>query len=222
MLSLSKSSHHALSTAFGPIYTRVPISLSPRHAGTLNTVRARSHCRLIPRARLTSEPTLPLSPHYLRRISLLLALITISLDTYNAPGCRHSRIDCKWTAACHTRSNHRMRHIGSAAVRVSTTLSEIHCRTGSEPGIRINHGGLLAHAGYKTSIVLSITGPVVVKIRPRWQFLDALPELALGLPLSHGLAAEIGEWHAWGLMDGPRAWVMNWLALHWQLALVMN
>jgi hypothetical protein len=101
----------------------------------------------------------------------------------------------------------------------------IHCRTGSGPGTDTNHAGLRAHAEYTTSIVLAITGPVVVKIRPRWQFLDVLPGLPLGLAVSHGLAAGTGQLHAWGSMDGPRAWVMNGsaaVASNWQLVLAMN
>ena len=107
----------------------------------------------------------------------------------------------------------------------------IHCRTGSGPGTRTNHAGLRAHAEYTTSIVLSITGPVVVKIRARRQYPDVLPEPPLGLPVSHGLAAGTGQLHAWGSMDGPRALVMNasaavasnyQLVMNWQLVLAMN
>lgn len=97
--------------------------------------------------------------------------------------------------------------------------------------VRHSTVGLRAHAEYTTSIALAITGPVVVKIRPRWQFLDVLPDLALGLPVSHGLATGTGQLHAWGSMDGPRALVMNGsapvasnyqLAMNWQLVLAMN
>jgi hypothetical protein len=186
------ASRHALSTSFGPIYTHVPISPSHHHAVTLNIALAHSHCRLIPRARLISEPTPPLSPHFPRRIPWLLAPIITTLDTYNTPGCRHSRIDCKWTAAFHTRNNHWMGHIWSAGVPVATSLSVIHCRAGSGPRTGINHAGHRIHAVYKTSIVPSIIGPVVVKIRPRWQFLDILPELPLGRPVSHGLTVGTG------------------------------
>jgi hypothetical protein len=107
----------------------------------------------------------------------------------------------------------------------------IHYRTRFEPGTGINHAGLQAHAEYKTSIVLSISRPIVIKIRPQWQFLDVLPDLPLGLPISHGLAAGTGQLHTGGSMDGPRALVMNGsaavasnyqLAMNWTVAVASN